>query len=103
MSAVSAAKQKTKFPMYKDKPLVRCKNIIYYGDSSDAYIAQMEIKSTKKSQDLDVADEVSIKLFSTDPNLSKQKRLIKASKKPTLYEAIDVADAWLHRALAEQA
>lgn len=90
------------FPTYKGKPLVRSGNIIYYGDMNDKYIIKMEIKSTKKVGNNEVADKVSVQLMSTDSSISARKQIIKASEKNGLYLAIDIADAWLERALSEK-
>lgn len=91
----------TKFPMYKGKPLVRCGDVIYYGSMKDKYVVKLEIKSKKKVQDMDVADKVTIQLMYTDPTIRTRKQIIKTSEKPGLYLAMDIADAWLSRALAE--
>lgn len=89
-----------KFPMFKDKPLVRSGNVLYYGDMADKFVIRMEIESTKKVGDLDVADKVTVQLMSTDQELSKRKRLIKSSKKDGLFAAIDIGEVWLKKALA---
>ena len=93
--------EKTKFPMYKGKPLVRCGDTIYYGSMKDKYVVKLEIKSKKKVQDLDVADKVTIQLMYTDPSIRSRKQIVKSSEKPGLYLALDIADVWLSRALAE--
>ncbi len=93
--------EKTKFPMYKGKPLVRCGDTIYYGSMKDKYVVKLEIKSKKKVQDLDVADKVTIQLMYTDPSIGSRKQIVKSSEKPGLYLALDIADVWLSRALAE--
>ena len=46
---------------------------------------------------MDVADKVSIQLISTDPDLSRRKRIIKSAKKNGLFAAVDIAEAWLKR------
>lgn len=89
-------KTKSKYLTYKDKPLVRCKNTIYYGDYNDDYVTKLEIKNTEKQSNIKTATEVSVKLISTDPNIDAKKRLIKASKKHSLAEAIDTAESWLN-------
>lgn len=87
--------------MYKGKPLVRCGDTIYYGSMKDKYVVKLEIKSKKKVKDLDVADKVTIQLMYTDPNIRSRKQIVKSSEKPGLYLALDIADVWLNRALAE--
>ena len=93
--------EQTKFPMYKGKPLVRCGNVIYYGSMKDKYVVKLEIKSKKKVQDMEVADRVTVQLMYTDPNIRARKQIVKTSEKEGLYLAMDIADAWLSRALAE--
>lgn len=89
------------FPTYKGKPLVRCGDVIYYGSMQDKYVVKLEIKSKKKVQDIDIADRVTIQLMYTDQNIRSRKQIIKSSEKNGLYLAMDIADAWLTRALAE--
>ena len=95
---------KSEYLTYKGKPLVRCGKTLYYGSMADKYVIKMdvkEIKSKKKVKDLDVADKVTIQLMYTDPNIRSRKQIVKSSEKPGLYLALDIADAWLTRALAE--
>lgn len=94
-------KQNEDFFTYKNKPLVRCGDVIYYGSMAEKYVIKMEIKSKKPVLDLEVADKVLVQLMSTDPNIRTKKQIIKTSEKPGLYLAIDIADAWLERALAD--
>lgn len=93
---------KNEFMTYKNKPLVRCGDVLFYGSMSDPYVVRIKIKTQKKVGDLDVADKVSIQLMSTDPNLSPRKQVIKSSEKNGLYNAMDFADVWLKRALKTQ-
>ena len=62
---------------------------------------KMNIKSKKKVGDLEVADKVTIQLMYTDPEIRTRKQIVKTSEKNGLYLALDIADAWLTRALAE--
>ena len=98
---MSEKKDQPKFPTYKGKPLVRCGDVIYYGSMKDKYVVKLEIKSKKKVKDMDVADRVTVQLMYTDPNLRTRKQIVKTSEKEGLYLAMDIADAWLTRALAE--
>ena len=92
-----------KIPLtYKGRPLIRKDNTIYYGYMSDKYIAVLQVLSTKKVGDLDVAEKVSVQLQLTDPGLKSRDRVVKKSEKDSLYAAIDVAAIWLERALKEK-
>ena len=86
--------------IYKGHPLRRVDNLIYYGTMADKYIIMMQVLSTKKEQDLDVATKVSIQLQLTEPDLKSRDRVIKKSEKDSLYAAMDIASVWLDRALA---
>ena len=50
---------------------------------------------------LEVADKVTVQLMYTDPEIRTRKQIVKTSEKNGLYLALDIADAWLTRALAE--
>lgn len=93
--------EEPQFPTYKGKPLVRCGDVIYYGSMTDRYVVRLEIKSKKKVKDMDVADRVSIQLMLTDQTVRNRKQIVKTSEKSGLYLAMDLADVWLNRALAE--
>ncbi len=87
---------------YKGKPLVRCGNILYYGDMSDKYVVQLTIQDSETIKDIKCAKKVLVQLLSTDTSLDIQKRVAKKSEKGGLYEAMDIADIWLHRALNDK-
>ena len=86
--------------VYKNHPLRRIDNLIYYGSMADKYIVLLQILDTKKEQDMDVATRVSVQLQLTDPNLKSRDRVVKRSEKDSLYAAMDIASIWLDRALA---
>ena len=98
---MSQQKKEQAFPTYKGKPLERCGDTIYYGSMQDKYVIKMDIKSKKKVGDLEVADKVTVQLMYTDPEIRTRKQIVKTSEKPGLFLALDIADAWLTRALAE--
>ena len=90
------------FPTYKDKPLVRSGDEIYYGNLTDEYVIHLIIKSKKEVNGFEIADKVTVQLMATDPGLSPRRQLVKSSEKQGLFVAMDVADAWLSRALAHK-
>ena len=89
-----------KFLTYKGKPLVRNGNTLYYGNPSDAYVIMMQILASKEVDGVEVASKVSIQLINTDPNVSFREKIVKSSEKKGLYAAMDIAEIWLSRALA---
>jgi len=91
---------KTQGLIYKGHPLRRVGNMIYYGSMADKYIVLMQVRETKKVQDLDVATKVSLELQLTAPNLRSRDRIVKKSEKDSLYSALDFGCVWLERALS---
>ena len=80
--------------------MVRNGNTIYYGDPSENYVIMMQITATKPVGDVEVASKVSVQLLNTDPDVSARERIVKTSEKKGLYAAMDIAEIWLSRALA---
>ena len=85
---------------YKGHPLRRKDNLIYFGTMAEKYIVMMQILSTKKVGDLDVADKVSVPLQLTAPDPKSRDRVAKKSEKDSRYAAMDGACVWLDRALS---
>ena len=94
-------KQKSPFPMYRGKPLVRSGDTIYYGNMTDKYVIKIDIKTKKTVEDMEVADKCIVQLMLTDPEIRSRKQIVQTSEKNGLYLALDIADAWLTRALTE--
>ena len=95
-----APQQEQGFPSYKGKPLVRSGDTIYYGSMADKYVVKLDIKSIKPVGALEVADKVSVQLMYTDPEIRTRKQIVKTSEKDGLYLALDIAEAWLNKALS---
>jgi len=90
-----------KLPLtYKGRPLRRKDNLIYYGTMAEKYIIMLQVLSTIKVDDLDVATKVAVQLQLTDPDLKSRDRVVKKTEKDSLYAAMDVACVWLDRALS---
>lgn len=87
---------------YKERPLVRSGNILYYGDMSEKCVVMLQILSTKQVGDMTMADKVQVQLLSTDPELRMKDRILKKSEKVGLYNAMDVGAIWLERELAQK-
>ncbi|MBO5226657.1 MAG: hypothetical protein J6B17_01060 [Ruminococcus sp.] len=84
--------------MYKGYPLVRSGNRIYYGYMSDPYVVQLDITHKTSQNALEVADKVKLYQISTDEKLNPLEAIIKTSERNSLFEALDLAFAWLERA-----
>ena len=61
---------------FRGHPLRRKDNLIYYGSMADKYIIMLQIVSSKKEGDMDVADKVIVQLQYTDPELKSRDRLV---------------------------
>lgn len=86
--------------IYKNHPLRRIGNMIYYGSMAEKYIVMFQVLESKKEQDLEVATKVSVQLQLTDPDLKSRDRVVKKAEKDSLYAAMDVGAIWLERALS---
>jgi len=82
---------------YKDRPLVRKGNTLYYGHMYDPYVAMLTINSSKPFEDLEIADKVTIQIMSTDPSTNPADIVVKRGEKKGLYQAMDIASIWLDR------
>lgn len=91
----------SEFFTYKGLPLVRKGKEIYYGNMSDEYVVMIQILGTEKVGDLDVANKVRMFRMATDESLPPNERINKTAEKESLYEALDIANAWLSRYAAK--
>lgn len=85
------------FFTYKGFPLVRLEDVIYYGNMSDDYVVMLQILKKEKVNDIDVASKIKVYHMSTNLELPPNKAITKTSEKESLYEALDLANAWLSR------
>ena len=92
--------QKNEGLIYKNHPLRRIGNMIYYGSMAEPFIIMMQVKETKKEKGVEIATKISVELQRTAKDLRSRDRIVKKSEKSSLYEAMDVSAIWLDRALA---
>lgn len=85
---------------YKGHPLMRKDTIIYYGSMAEKYTVMLQVLDSDKNGDLDLSKRVSIQLQLTDPDISSKDRVVKAAERTGLWNAMDIANIWLERALA---
>jgi len=82
---------------YKDKPLLRSGNQIYYGNVEDKYIVRFTIDDGKEINDLHVASRVTIDLMTNEGE--ERSKIIKQAERDGLYKALDIGCFWLQDAL----
>ena len=87
---------------YKGKPLVRCKNDIYYGNLADPYVIFMQVLTSKEENGVRVADRIHVTLLSTDTTNSPIERMARQSDKYGLWSALEIGSIWLEKALGEK-
>lgn len=83
------------FFTYKGYPLVRHEDVIYYGNMTDDYVVMLQILKKQKVGNMDLASKIKVYQMSTDLTLPPNKAVTKTSEKESLYEALDLANAWL--------
>ena len=89
------------FFTYKNKPLVRSGNTLYYGSMKDPYVVMMQILGTKEENGRKMAQDGMVQLMRTGRDVKPQDMVVKKSIKQGLYAAMDIAEVWLNRALSE--
>ncbi len=95
---MSTEKTEKKLLSFRGKPLIRCGNTIYYGNTNDRFIVEMQIKSTSDIKKMKVAEKVLVLLVDSAMPKDKNKKIIKMSEKLGLYNALETGIAWLNSA-----
>ena len=85
------------FVTYKGYPLLRKDDEIYFGNSTDEYYVRIQILHKKNINGLDIADKIAIYKVSNNESLNIMEAIIRKSEKYSLYDALDLAVAWLNR------
>ena len=83
--------------MYKEKPLLRKDNMLYYGKPEDKYIVRFTIEDSMDVEGLQVAKRVTIDLMTNEGE--DRSKLIKQAERDGLYKALDIGIFWLEDAL----
>ena len=91
----------TNFLTYKEKPLVRKGNEIYYGDMAEAFVVKFTILSSKKDGDNEIPDKILVQLLKSDIQLSDKDKVVKETTKNSMFDALDFGFVWLERALKD--
>ena len=87
----------TTFFTYKNRPLVRDDTTIYYGDPTKKYIVWLSIEQQEEVAGVKMAKLIRCRLMKTDPDLTPQDAIMsnKTTTRPTLYDALELANGLL--------
>ena len=81
--------------VYREKPLLRDGNILYYGDFSENFIVRFTILESEKVNDLDMAKKVVIDLLEKNGDDIKTAKLTKKAERTSMWAALDIGIYWL--------
>ena len=87
---------KGKYLYYKNKPLVREKDTICYGDFNEKCVLVFEIMSYVENEGLKVPGKILIQIIG-----SKDGKILKQSDKEGLFEAFNYGMFWYEKILSE--
>ena len=93
-----ATAKKTKVLTYKDKPVYRQGNKIYYGDLSKRLILVLEIVESEEKNGIQVAKKVKFNIQDNTGELGKGTNY-RSGERENLYKAFDIGAWWLQDAL----
>lgn len=79
---------------YKGYPLVRKDNELYYGNMNESYVVYLRIEKTQKEHGIMTAQKIEFYQMTTD---LEHPEITQRAERNNLYEALDVASAWLKR------
>ena len=80
---------------YKSKPVVRKGSTIYYGSMAEPYVVMMNVMSEAEQAGVKTASAIKCYLMKTDKDLNPIQAITKTAERPSLYEALELAAAWL--------
>ena len=89
------------FLTYKEKPLVRSGNEIYYGDMAEPFVVRFEILASEERDGNEFPTKVSVQLLKSDIQLNMKDRIVKETVKDSMFDALDFGFVWLERALKD--
>jgi hypothetical protein len=81
---------------YRGRKIVRNGKTIYYGSMANPYVVNMTVVAEEKTaQGITSATKIQCYLMKTDKGLNPMESIKKNAMKPSLYEALELAAAWL--------
>ncbi len=93
-----ATAKKAKTLTYKDKPIIRQGNTIYYGDLSKRLILVLEIVEAEEKNGVAMTKKVKFHIQDNTGELGKGTNY-RSGERDNLYKAFDIGAWWLQDAL----
>ena len=81
--------------VYREKPLLRDGNILYYGDFKENFIVRFTILESEKVNDLDMAKKITIELLEKNGDDINSAKLTKKAERTSMWAALDIGIYWL--------
>lgn len=81
--------------VYREKPLLRDGNVLYYGDFKENFIVRFTILESEKVNDLDMAKKVIIELLEKNGDSINSAKLTKKAERTSMWAALDIGIYWL--------
>lgn len=81
--------------IYRDKPLIRNGNELYFGDFNENFIVRFTILESEKENDLDMAKKIKIELLEKHGSDISTAKLTKKAERTSMWAALDIGIYWL--------
>lgn len=81
--------------LYREKPLLRDGNTLYYGDFKENFIVRFTVLESEKVNDLDMAKKVMIELLEKSGDDISTAKLTKKAERNSMWAALDIGIYWL--------
>ncbi len=81
--------------VYREKPLLRDGNTLYYGDFKENFIVRFTILEKETVNDLDMAKKVVIELLEKNGDDISSAKLTKKAERTSMWAALDIGIYWL--------
>lgn len=81
--------------VYREKPLLRDGNTLYYGDFKENFIVRFTVLESEKVNDLDMAKKITIELLEKSGEDISQAKLTKKAERTSMWAALDIGIYWL--------
>lgn len=93
-----AMAKKKKQLTYRNKPIYRAGDTVYYGNLSDKLILVLKVKESKANRDIQQSTRVELQLMDNTGELGKG-QVFRKTERENMYKALNLGVWWLKDAL----